>query len=76
MKKANKYPELSKIKGKMREMGLSYRSVCAETGIRLRRLNDILNGYCQVYLDEAISLCKLLHIEYRDIPIFFALDVA
>lgn len=76
MKKVKKYPELVKVKGRLREKGLSYRKTSDETGIKLGRLNDIVNGYLQPYLDEAIAICDVAEISYVDIPLFFALGVA
>ena len=73
MKKVKKYPELVKIKGKLREEGLSYREASAITGISVGRINDIVNGYQQAYANEAIAICDIAKIPYSDIPIFFAL---
>lgn len=71
MKKIKKYPELVKIKGKLREEGLSYREASSITGISVGRINDIVNGYQQAYANEAIAICDIAKIPYSDIPIFF-----
>ena len=62
--KVRKYPELNKLKGKFRELGLSYRKISDDTGIPLNRLNDKLNGYSQVGLDEALLLCEEAKISF------------
>lgn len=74
--KIRKYPELNKLKGRFRELGLSYRSISNQTGIPLNRLNDKVNGYSQVGLEEALVICKVADIAIEDIPIFFAIDIA
>ena len=74
--KVRKYPELNKLKGKFRELGLSYRKISDDTGIPLNRLNDKLNGYSQVGLDEALLLCEEAKISFDEIPIYFAISVA
>lgn len=72
-KKIPKYPELVKIKGRSREFGFTYRDLSEKTGIKLRRLSDLLNGHYQIHLDEALKIANVLHIATDDIPIFFAL---
>lgn len=75
-KKEAKYPILTKIKGRMVELGFTQKQLSNITNIKLRRLSDILNGYTQAYLDEAFSIAKVLDIETGDVPIFFALGGA
>lgn len=72
----SKYPELNKLKGKMREKGETYRSMSQKTGIPLNTLNNKLNGYSPFDVAEAVSVCSILGIEGNDIPIFFNLNVA
>lgn len=74
--KVRKYQELKKLKGRFRELGLSYRDVSTATGIPLNRLNDKVNGYSQVGLEEALQICQAANIAIEDIPIFFAINVA
>lgn len=74
--KVRKYPELNKLKGRFRELGLSYRKVSSATDIPLNRLNDKVNGYSQVGLEEALSICEVADIAIEDIPIFFEINVA
>ena len=71
-----KYPELKKLKGKMVEQGETYRSMSAKTGIPLNTLNNKLNGYSLFDIVEALLVCEILEIDVKDIPIFFALNVA
>lgn len=75
-KKEAKYPILRKIKGRMVEYDISQAALSKKTGIKLRRLSDILNGYSQVYLDEAFSIAAVLDIETKDVPVFFAISGA
>lgn len=73
--KKQKYPELSKIKGKITEKGMSYRKLCKAIGISLNCINDKLNGYSLFYIDEAVTICKILDIPISEIPYFFECDV-
>lgn len=71
--KIRKFPELVKVKGRIREKGLSYRELSRIMGIGVNTLNDKLNGYSSIYLDEAVTICENLDISLSEIPIFFAL---
>ena len=72
----SKYPELNKLKGKMREMGETYRSMSEKTGIPLNTLNNKINGYSLFDITEALSVCSILGISPEEIPIFFDQKVA
>lgn len=74
--KIRRYPELNKLKGRLRELGLSYRDVSKKTGIPLNCINDKVNGYSQIGLEDALLICQVADISIEDIPIFFAIDVA
>jgi len=67
----NKYPELNKLKGKMREKGETYRSMSKKTGIPLNTLNNKLNGYSTFDIAEAVLVCSILDIELREVDSFF-----
>ncbi len=72
----NKYPELNKLKGKMREQGETYRTMSQKTGIPLNTLNNKLNGYSLFDITEVLSICSILEIPPDKIPYFFASIVA
>ncbi len=71
-----KHPELKKLKGLMREKGETYRSLSKKTGIPLNTLSNKINGYSLFDICESVSMCSVLDIDLRDIPIFFAPNVA
>ena len=68
----NKYPELNKLKGKMVEMGETYRSMSKKTGIPLNTLNNKLNGHSLFDIAETMAVCSVLKIKPAEIPVFFA----
>lgn len=74
--KIRRYPELNKLKGRFRELGLSYRKISEKTGIPLNSLNDKVNGYTQIGLEDALLICQVADISIEDIPIFFAINIA
>lgn len=71
----NKYPELNKLKGRIREKGETYRSLSNKTGIPLNTLNNKINGYSTFDIQEAITIGCILDIELSEFPVFFAPDV-
>ncbi len=71
-----KYEELRKIKGRITELGESYRSVSEKSGMSVHSLSNKLNGESVFNLNEVRSLCKILDIGPEDIANFFAIDVA
>lgn len=72
----SKYPELNILKGKMREKGITYRTMSKRTGIPLNTLNNKLNGYSLFDISEALSVCSVLNIVPDEIPYFFEQKVA
>lgn len=71
----NKYPELNKLKGRMREKHETYRSMSKKVGIPLNTLNNKLNGYSIFDVNEAISICSVLDINLDEMNSFFSPDV-
>ena len=67
----SKYPELKKLKGRMVEMGETYRSMSDKTEISLNTLNNKLNGYTLFDISEVASVCSILKIKPAEIPVFF-----
>jgi hypothetical protein len=72
----SKYPELKKLKGKMVEVGETYRTLSSKTGIPLNTLNNKLNGHSLFDISETLAVCSILGIDATDIPIFFTTNVA
>lgn len=70
-KKKRKHPELNALKGKIREMGKSYRVLAEEIGIGLNTLSDKINGYQSFSADEMEQIAIALEINPRDIAHYF-----
>ena len=67
---------LCKLKGKMREKDVTYRSMCKKLNMSLTSFNNKMNGVGTFNISEALTICNILDIEYEYIPIFFNLNVA
>lgn len=70
-KKERKYPELNKVKGKMRELGITFRSLAKITGLSLNTVNDKLNGHSLCDVNQAVLICSVLGIELDEIRYYF-----
>ena len=70
-----KYPELKKIKGRITEMGETYRSISEKTGIPLNSLSNKINGKSLFDILEVSKICAVLDIPANEIPIFFEVNV-
>lgn len=55
--------QFNKLKGRMKEMGLSQEQVSNMLGISTQSFNAKINNRNQFTLGEVISLCDLLNIE-------------
>ena len=71
MSKTSKYPPLNKIKGRITELGKTYKIVSDETGIPISRLSNKLNGHSLVDIKEVELISKALNIKPEEIAIFF-----
>ena len=69
-----KYQELNKIKGRIAELGKSYRELSAESRIPLNTLSNKINGHSLFDIVEVSKLCALLDIPPEEIPVFFSID--
>ncbi len=69
--KKKKYPELSALKGRMREKGVTYRDLSQNIKMGLNTLNDKLNGYSILNADEVELIVSELEIEPVDIIKYF-----
>ena len=63
--------KLNKLKGRIRELGETYRTIGDKIGIGANTLSNKINGYSAFNVDEAVKLCNVLNIDYSEIPIFF-----
>lgn len=70
-KKSKKYPELTALKGKVREKKTSYRQLALDLGIGISTLSDKINGFYPVTVPEMVQLATILDIEPKDIASFF-----
>lgn len=69
-----KYPELNKLKGRIRERKETYRSISQKTGIPLNALSNKINGHYLFDIVEVSKVCVVLSINPEEIPVFFAVD--
>lgn len=70
-KKKRKYPELTALKGRIREMGTTYREIAEEMGIGVNTLSDKINGYYAFSCPEMDEIASILDINPKDIAYFF-----
>jgi len=70
-KKKRKYPELTALKGRIRERKTTYRELAADLGIGLNTLSDKINGFYPISGPEMEQLATILDIDPRDIASFF-----
>ncbi len=71
IKKSRKYPELTALKGRIREKKSSYRKLAKALGIGTNTLSDKINGYYAFSCFEMEQLAEELEIEPKDIAKFF-----
>jgi len=69
--KKRKYPELTALKGKLREEKKTYRELSKEVNISLNALNDKLNGYSVLNIDEVNQIVEALGIEKEEMLRYF-----
>ncbi|ABO49718.1 hypothetical protein Dred_1184 [Desulforamulus reducens MI-1] len=70
-KKKRKYPELTALKGKIREMGTTYRKIAEEMGIGVNTLSDKINGFYAISGPEMEQIATILDINPKDVAYFF-----
>lgn len=64
-------PELSKLKGRIREKGSNYRDISKEIGMSLSAFNDKMNGRTAFDIVEASKVAAILDISPENIAYFF-----
>jgi lambda repressor-like predicted transcriptional regulator len=70
-KKKRKYPELTALKGRIREKKTSYRKLASELGMGLNTLSNKVNGFYPFNGAEMEKIAEILEIEPKDIASFF-----
>lgn len=65
------YPELTALKGKIREEKKSYRGLAEKINMSLNALNNKLNGYSIFDTNEVGQMVEALNIEPTDIVKYF-----
>lgn len=70
-KKTKRYEELNELKGKMRSEGYTYRKLSEETGISVDAINNKLNGYSILDVDDVELIAKALNIKADEIILYF-----
>lgn len=71
MAKKKKYPELTALKGRIREKKTSYKQLAADLRIGPNTLSAKINGFYAISGPEMEQLATSLDIEPRDITRFF-----
>lgn len=71
MAKSRRYPELSALKGRIREKGSSYRELASAIGMSLNAFSDKINGFYVFSLSEAESIADYLDIGLADMGYIF-----
>lgn len=66
--------KFNKLKGKMKEMGLSQKQTSNILGISTQSFNAKINNKTQFTLGEVISLCEILNIDNPK-DYFFTKDI-
>jgi lambda repressor-like predicted transcriptional regulator len=70
-KKKRKYPELTALKGRIREKKSSYRKLAVTLGIGLNTLSDKINGFSAISGPEMEQIAETLEIDPQNIAMFF-----
>jgi len=69
--KKRKYPELTALKGRIREKKTSYRKLAADLGIAVNTLSDKINGFYAMSGPEMETIATILEINPKDVTYFF-----
>ena len=59
--------DISKIKNKMSEIGMTQQKLAEKLGISSKTLANKINGKREYTLYEAIAICDILNLDPRDI---------
>ncbi len=70
-KKRKRYPELTALKGKIRERKYSYRKLAEEIGMGITALSDKINGFYAFDGHEIEAVAEALDIEPIEVANFF-----
>lgn len=70
MKAARKI-ELSALKGRLKEEGITYRELSKDIELSLNALNSKINGYTPFTLSEAAKIIERLDIHHDDVVKYF-----
>lgn len=60
-----KHEPYNKVKGKMREMGMTYQDVAEKLGMSRVSLGDKINGKSDFLVSEAVALANILSTEIK-----------
>ena len=69
--KKRKYPELTALKGRIREKKTSYRRLAVDLGIAVNTLSDKINGFYPFTGPEIEKIAEILDISPKDIANYF-----
>jgi len=69
--KKPRYPVLVELKGKIREKGMTYRSLAPKIGISYNTLSDKLNGHYAFDIEEINRIVVELDIKPNEIVRYF-----
>ncbi len=70
-KKKRRFDELNALKGRIREMGTTYRRLADDLGIGANTLSNKINGFQAFTVSEMEQICEVLDIAPGDVARFF-----
>lgn len=71
MAKEKKHPELSKLKGRIREKRTTYEELSEYLGMGENTLSNKINGFSDFYTNEIIRIAEFLEIPKTEIVEYF-----
>jgi len=71
MTKERKHPELSALKGRIREKKTNYEELAEYLGIGENTLSNKINGYSDFYTNEIVKIVEFLDIPKDEINRYF-----
>lgn len=63
------------LKLKIKQSGIKKRMIAELLNISPQSLSNKLGGRCQFSVNEAVTLCDVLGIDYKDFGLFFAQEL-
>ena len=61
----------SKLRGKIREMGITQKQIAEKIGTGESTISAKLNNKCYFYQPEIAKICDILNIAYEEVGLYF-----